>query len=98
MKNNKKIRKHHTYDLSYGTIDVTIEVKHLSTYVEKVIRLELKPDKINPVFEGFITGQKIQIPVSKEYIGEFELPESASPLTKDRIRDGINAFLDAMYA
>jgi hypothetical protein len=94
----KVVRKHHTYDLSNGTVDVTIEVKLYLTYLDKEVRFQLKQDVINPKFEGWIEGQIVQIPVSKEDIGEFELPESVSPYTRDRIRDGINSFLDAMYA
>jgi hypothetical protein len=94
----KVVRKHHTYDLSNGTVDVTIEVKLYLTYLDKEVRFQLKQDVINPKFEGWIEGQIVQIPVSKEDIGESELPESVSPYTRDRIRDGINSFLDAMYA
>lgn len=94
----KEVRKHHTYDITYGTVDVAIEVKQFNTYVNREISFKLKPDKDNPIFEGFILDQKIQIPVSKENIGEFELPEGVSPDTRNRIRDGINNFLDVMYA
>ena len=61
------------------------------------MRLELKPDKINPVFEGWIDGQLVRIPVSRERIGEFELSPMAPLCTKDKIRDSINNFLNAMY-
>lgn len=89
-------KEYHKVSLANRQIEVLIEIKNHGTVKDVPITFLHKTENGKGWFEAFYNDEKIIVPANSREILDFSLPKDLIGLSKDRIKDGINEYINRL--